>query len=390
MPKRKRRKNPSAGGVIITLGLVAAAGGTAWYFLRDDKADKKPKGKNGKSKKDSGQTGAVLCEEKPAIPGYRLAVLDGPSCGSCGHYTTKKQGTFTVGHCDLYKDNVSAACVCDSWVEGAKADTDDQYGLVFTDGCNDFQLIEPPEGVDTSGQKQKQIMDAIVAEAKNADSFDPWSLAAKALNEMAPAACEFPPSPQGPARITQLYLYFVSLVGVVGLMEGGTIEGFVPGADPSMLALDTFLADQAAEKGYPPFDPKVVPELLPDAPEGGSQQASFQAIEIDIDELVPTSIPARVDPTDIYAKGKLPPGVEVQLLNESTLEPVEALAVYPAGEDMRRLSVKGQPGTYRAYVRHHANADWEPTDATLEIAALQAGFQPADNVPQPIPGQQGG
>ena len=178
--------------------------------------------------------------------------------------------------------------------------------------------------------------------------------------------------------MVQLYLYFTTLIAVLTLAEGGDVAGFTPSEPLVPSELDAWMAAQTSERAFPAFDASVIPDLLPDAP---SQQATLQLNKVEVDELVPNWIPATGSPTDVYAKGTFPAGVQLKLMHGDTLAPPTELTVTPIGDGQLRLGVAGPPGVYRAFVRRNDMEQWQATDALLEIRTLQTSVLPSIPIP---------
>jgi hypothetical protein len=310
---KKRLQNPSPTGVLITLGVLAAGGGLAYYFVQDQaksaKAKLKPKG------------------SKPITP-------PGPT------------------------DGLPAP--------------DDEYGIFINDDCSDFTSVDPPEGTDPSSHVQGRLVEKIVTEAVDAGGeLDPFQMASRFLNAVSNDRCEFPPSPDAPDRIVQLYLYTVTLMAVMGVLSGGEMEGV---DSESMPSLDTKIASMIEARGYLPFDPAIVPDLLPKPKPpvlGAGQEGAPNLVAI-----VPDYITAKDAYQQVYAQGDVDQDTQIKLFDEDLLMDIEDLEQHYYGPGNIRLEVKGMhEGLYRAFVRQSDDDAWIPTDATLEVKLPEASFQ---------------
>lgn len=319
----KRRKNPSTGAVLVTLAVLTAAGAGAWYWVTTED-EKKAKAKKAKKKKTIADLPRPPIDDKD-IP----------------------------------------------------TEPEDEYGLVFNEDCTDFTFTQPPED---SGEQMPQAMafyDAIQAgieEAKGSGDFDPFEVAADALNAISPDQCEFPPDPDGSDRIVQLYLYNVALIGVLGLKDGLSVDGV-----NSVGGLDAKIAQLASDRGYPAFDPTVIPEILPDAPGtpgGEPPEMGEGAFVPTVEKLTPEYIMAGDKVTKIYAEGNLDSNTQIRLFDEEALADIQELDLDYFGPGVFVLNVKSMtPGKYRAFVRQSDEDEWEPAEAVLDVRSYQVGIQ---------------
>jgi hypothetical protein len=370
---KNRRKNPSPSTIAMIIGGIAVSGGVGYYlWQRSEKTKAKPK--------PSGKPLAASCEAKPKIPNYRLAVLQTQTCGTCKYVETSTTGLF----CEFYDEPVSSTCVCKTWAaEPAESDMD-EYGLSFSPDCSDFTMVEPVDGDNVAEDHwQAKILKEVVDEAASRAEFNPFDTAAAVLNLVSPSQCEFPPSPEAPERIVQLYLYFVNLTAVIGMMSGGKVVSMIEDGKvieaKTIKDLDNLIPKMTEQLGYPEFDPAVVPDLLPEPPEppagGGDLPIVGSSNGPMIDSISPAFMTAKSSPTQVYAYGDLDPETEISLINEDTLEEIEGLEASHYGPGTILMSVKSmKPGRFVAHVRQSGEDTWIPTDAVLEVRLAQAGL----------------
>jgi len=141
-------------------------------------------------------------------------------------------------------------------------------GFYVGEGCSDFVFVEGEEGPQI--QYLSALIDVAVAESSDAaaKSADPTELATDFFMEFW-EECRWPPvpmpgDPSSTARMANLYMGLVYVIGRTIIAEGGRVLGT---SDPDFV--DEQIAERLAELGFGDFDPTVVPEIrLPDPDPG--------------------------------------------------------------------------------------------------------------------------
>lgn len=264
-------------------------------------------------------------------------------------------------------------------------EADEEYGLRFNAGCSDFTIVDPPKDIDHSQFWQTKILSDVVAEGVADGDLDPFVMATEALNAMG-GDCKFPPKPNAPKRIINLYLYFVNLTAVLGVLGGGKLAGA-----NSMEEIDDVISELTETHGYAPFDPKVIPDLIKEKePKHSPPKLGDEAIAIET--ITPNFISANGSPSQVYAVGNIGADTQVMLFDEKAMKEIDDLEIDNYGDGTLLLTVQSKvPGNYRAFIRQSDKDPWTPTDSYLEVRGFipsldigsgsgnKAGFIPTGN-----------
>lgn len=122
-------------------------------------------------------------------------------------------------------------------------------GIYMLGGCTDFVFVKGDTG------PQATALDNAITIAAKATSADPSIVVTTFLKTRWPD-CTWPPRPNDPARVVQMWQVLGIVAGRMILAKGGTVFGT---QDPE--EADVAITDRYRALGYPDLDPSIVPEL---------------------------------------------------------------------------------------------------------------------------------
>lgn len=132
-------------------------------------------------------------------------------------------------------------------------------GVYITDACTDFVFVQGDDGPQLDYLEAMIDAEAEASSSPASSSVDPTELATNFLERFW-RTCRWPPDPEGPERIVQLYQAMSYVIGREILISGGRVLGT---SDPDLV--DEQIAERLSDLGFADFDPDLVDEIpLPD------------------------------------------------------------------------------------------------------------------------------
>lgn len=374
--KRSKKKNPQ--GLVAAAAILGLLGVGAVALIATGK------------KKPATKAKQPVCVPNSVITSLRLASTGARSCGTCKHFDGS-------GQCLLYRQPVNSGCLCDSWTSMTARPR--EYGILVNAACTDFELREPPEGMDPKSLPQAQAMESIVeAAVATGSDIDPFILASQWLSDISPGTCSWPPSAAAPPRIRNMYIYTASLFAMMAIAAGAdTILGLtiadaesyqdgLPLDEDTVDELDDVLLARAKALGLPDYDASTIPDLVPplDTDEddglppnlGEGIDGGFGVIITlpKVTEAIPSDFVASTEAAATTLMGAhLDQNAQFRLYDgELNLELPITMGMRTGS--MAQLSFIPQLGEFQIYTRQGPNQSWRASGVVISIKPGQGGI----------------
>lgn len=131
---------------------------------------------------------------------------------------------------------------------------------IYVQQCQDFVFVPGDSGPQLDFLQAMVEVEAEESAPDEALSADPTVLATDFFSEFW-GECQWPPAPNAPQRLVQLYVALSYVIGREIVAAGGRVLGT---SDPDLV--DEQIAERLASLGFFDFNPDIVPEIeLPSA-----------------------------------------------------------------------------------------------------------------------------